>query len=147
MHGRDIHFSEEWVNFLRENSVKISMTGKGRCLDNIYIERFWRSVKREEFYLHEYANVRELTTAIGMYIEFYNNRRWHHALNYKTPAEIYFVVKKRKSLWICERVLRTSQRPSGRMDKLWITLNTLPTTCPRSLTPRPHNHRLNSKFL
>jgi len=66
------------------------MTGKGRCLDNVFIERFWRSVKREEFYLNDYANVKELKIAIGNYIEFYNNKRWHQSLDYKRPAEIYF---------------------------------------------------------
>lgn len=66
------------------------MTGKGRCLDNVYIERFWRSVKREEFYLNEYATIKDLKKAIGEYIEFYNRRRWHQSLDYKTPASIYF---------------------------------------------------------
>jgi putative transposase len=66
------------------------MTGKGRCLDNIYIERFWRSFKREEFYLNEYGSVKELRNAISAYIDFYNRRRGHQSLGYKTPAEIYF---------------------------------------------------------
>jgi putative transposase len=82
--------SMEWINFLREWNIKISMTGKGRCADNIYIERFWRSFKREEFYLNEYQSVQELRTAIGTYIEFYNQKRWHQALNYKRPADVYF---------------------------------------------------------
>lgn len=82
--------SEKWINFLREKGIKISMTGKGRCLDNIYIERFWRSFKREEFYLNEYESVGKLKEAINTYIEFYNQRRWHQSLGYKTPAEIYF---------------------------------------------------------
>lgn len=62
--------SEEWVYFLREWNIKISMTGKGRCIDNIYIERFWRSFKREEFYLNDYQSVKELRAAIRAYIEF-----------------------------------------------------------------------------
>jgi putative transposase len=82
--------SELWVNFLSEYSIKISMTGKGRCHDNIYIERFWRSFKQEEFYLNEYKSVKSLRTAIGSYMEFYNKKRWHQALNYKTPADVYF---------------------------------------------------------
>ena len=82
--------SAEWINFLREHGIKISMTGKGRCLDNVYIERFWRSFKREEFYLNEYNSVRELREAIGAYIEFYNHKRWHQSLGYKTPAKVYF---------------------------------------------------------
>lgn len=82
--------SAEWINCLREYGIKISMTGKGRCLDNVYIERFWRSFKCEEFYLNEYASVKELKKAIENYIEFYNNKRWHQSLGYKTPAAIYF---------------------------------------------------------
>jgi len=82
--------SDDWVDFLKNNNINISMTGKGRCLDNVYIERFWRNVKREEFYLNEYATIRELKKAIGEYIEFYNHRRWHQSLDYKTPASFYF---------------------------------------------------------
>jgi putative transposase len=82
--------SEEWITFLRDQNIKVSMTGKGRCTDNIYIERFWRSFKREEFYLNEYQSVNELKKAIRTYIEFYNHQRWHQSLGYKTPAEVYF---------------------------------------------------------
>lgn len=82
--------SDDWVDFLKNNNINISMTGKGRCLDNVYIERFWHNVKREEFYLNEYATIRDLKKAIGEYIEFYNRRRWHQSLDYKTPASIYF---------------------------------------------------------
>ena len=60
--------SDEWVEYLNEEEIKISMTGKGRCLDNIYIERFWRSFKQEEFYLNEYTSVKELRKAINAYI-------------------------------------------------------------------------------
>lgn len=82
--------SEEWVNFLNNKNIKISMTGKGRCLDNVFIERFWRSLKQEEFYLNDYGSIKELKSAIGNYIEFYNHKRWHQSLDYKRPAEIYF---------------------------------------------------------
>jgi putative transposase len=87
--------SEDWVDFLLENSIKISMTGKGRCHDNIYIERFWRSFKREEFYLNEYESVKELKRAIHAYIEFYNRKRFHQSLDYKTPADVYFAEERR----------------------------------------------------
>jgi putative transposase len=87
--------SDDWVNFLKENTIKISMTGKGRCNDNIYIERFWRTIKQEEFYINEYRNLPELRKAIGNYIEFYNNKRWHQSLDYKRPAEVYFSGKMR----------------------------------------------------
>lgn len=82
--------SDEWIEFLQANNIKISMTGKGRCLYNVFIERFWRSFKQEEFYLNEYECVRELRKAITVYIEFYNHKRWHQSLDYKTPAEVYF---------------------------------------------------------
>ena len=76
--------------YKNEHKIKISMTGKGRCLDNVYIERFWRSVKREEFYLNDYSSIKDLKKAIAAYIEFYNHRRWHQSLDYKTPENIYF---------------------------------------------------------
>lgn len=87
--------SDDWINFLCEWDIKISMTGKGRCTDNIYIERFWRNLKREEFYLNEYKSVKELKCAISAYIEFYNQRRWHQSLDYKTPADFYFVQERK----------------------------------------------------
>lgn len=80
---------EKWTSALKSNGIKISMDGKGRCLDNIYVERFWRSLKYEDFYLNDYQTVPELRNGIKRYIEFYNNRRWHQALGYKTPAEVY----------------------------------------------------------
>lgn len=82
--------SEQWVEALEVKRIKISMTGKGRCLDNIYIERFWRSFKQEEFYLNDYQDVGELKKAIADYVEFYNHKRWHQSLDYKRPAEVYF---------------------------------------------------------
>lgn len=94
--------SAEWVDCLRESGIQISMTGKGRCADNIYIERFWRSVKREEFYLNDYNSVKELKSAIGAYIEFYNQRRWHQSLGYKTPAAVYFAQEKKACGYVDE---------------------------------------------
>jgi putative transposase len=82
--------SDEWVDCLCDHNIQISMTGKGRCHDNIYIERFWRSFKREEFYLNEYESVKELKKSIHAYIEFYNRKRFHQSLDYKTPADVYF---------------------------------------------------------
>jgi putative transposase len=82
--------SDDWIHFLGEWNIEISMTGKGRCLDNVYIERFWRSFKREEFYLNEYESVKDLRKAISAYIDFYNQKRWHQSLGYKTPASVYF---------------------------------------------------------
>jgi len=81
--------SDEWIKTLKDRGIKVSMTGKGRCLDNIYIERFWRNFKWEEFYLYDYQSVVELKKAIIGYIDFYNHRRRHQSLDYKTPAQIY----------------------------------------------------------
>jgi putative transposase len=82
--------SDKWVGFLREHQIKISMTGKGRCLNNVYIEHFWCSVKREEFYLNDYATIKDLKQAMCAYTDFYNHKRWHQSLAYKTPASVYF---------------------------------------------------------
>lgn len=80
----------KWINVLTENGIKVSMDGKGRYLDNIYIERFWRSIKYEDFYLNDYQTVPELRAGIKKYIEFYNDRRWHQSLGYKTPASVHY---------------------------------------------------------
>lgn len=84
------HFtSPQYINLLRDAQVQISMDGKGRALDNIFTERLWRTIKYEEVYLKDYASPREARTQIGNYLDFYNNRRLHQALNYQTPASIY----------------------------------------------------------
>lgn len=82
--------SEEWVGCLQEHNIQISMTGKGRCLDNVYIERFWRNIKREEFYLNAYDSIKNLKKEIAKYMNFYNHVRPHQALKYHTPASVYF---------------------------------------------------------
>ena len=66
------------------------MDGRGRALDNIFIERLWRSVKYEDIYLKEYATVPELDTGLADYFRFYNDERLHQSLNYRTPAEVHF---------------------------------------------------------
>jgi putative transposase len=78
-----------FTEYLLENNIKISMDGKGRALDNIWIERLWRSVKYEDVYLKSYATVRELEQGIQYYFEFYNNERIHESLDYKTPNQIF----------------------------------------------------------
>jgi len=79
----------EWLKILQENKIAISMDGRGRCFDNIFVERLWRSVKQEEVYLKEYADVWEAEESLRQYFEFYNYQRPHQSLNYQTPFEAY----------------------------------------------------------
>jgi putative transposase len=74
---------------LLEAGVKISMVGKGRVFDNIFVERLWRTVKYEEVYLGDYAAGPEATKGLTRYFDFYNHRRPHQSLGYKTPGEVY----------------------------------------------------------
>jgi putative transposase len=69
--------------------VSISMDGRGRALDNVFVERLWRSVKYEEVYLHEYEGMRDALQGLGRYFPFYNAERPHQALGYQTPAAVY----------------------------------------------------------
>ena len=85
--------SDEFISYLKENGIKISMDGKGRATDNIYIERLWRSIKYEDLYLHFYENGLELYHGIKNYIKFYNTERRHQSLDYSTPAEVFFSFK------------------------------------------------------
>jgi putative transposase len=82
--------SVAFTDLLKAHEIRISMDGRGRVFDNIFTERFWRTVKYEEVYLHDYQSVREGKRGIGRYIEFYNHTRLHQALNYQTPAEVHF---------------------------------------------------------
>jgi transposase InsO family protein len=81
--------SEDFTTPLRDRGIAISMDGKGRCLDNVFVERLWRSVKYEEVYLHAYADVAEARAGIGRYLAFYNDVRAHQSLGYQTPAAFY----------------------------------------------------------
>ena len=78
------------VDILKKHNIQISMDGKGRSIDNICIERFWRSIKYEEIYLNHYKSMNELRYSIDNYMKKYNSRRLHSAIGNKTPNEIYF---------------------------------------------------------
>ncbi len=82
--------SNQYLSILETNNIRISMDAKGRCYDNIFTERLWRTVKYEEVYLKNYENPIEANTNLSNYFKFYNYRRLHQSLNYKTPAELYF---------------------------------------------------------
>ena len=82
--------SQEFTGRLEAAQISISMDGRGRAFDNIFIERLWRTVKYEEVYLKSYQSVREAEASIGRYFQFYNQERPHQSLNYRTPHQIYF---------------------------------------------------------
>jgi putative transposase len=81
--------SPKFSGELETRGIAVSMDGRGRCFDNIFIERLWRSLKYEEVYLREYALVPEARTGIGKWFQFYNHNRPHQSLKYRTPTECY----------------------------------------------------------
>ena len=83
--------SADFTKVLLDTGVQISMDGKGRVFDNIFIERLWRTVKVEEVYMRDYQTVAEARYYLSRYFEFYNNERLHQALDYRIPAEVYGV--------------------------------------------------------
>jgi putative transposase len=97
--------SDDFTGTLERHGVTISMDGKGRFMDNIFVERLWRSLKYEEVYLHAYASVAEAKTGIGSWLGFYNQERQHQSLGYRTPRQVY----EAECRWICGR----SALPTG----------------------------------
>lgn len=83
----------DFIKILEDKKTKVSMDGKGRAFDNIFVERLWRTVKYEEVYLHRYQTVKEARLNLERYFHFYNSERFHQALNYETPEQKYFRVK------------------------------------------------------
>lgn len=81
--------SEQFTGALNAQGIKISMDGEGRWVDNVFVERFWRSVKYEEVYLKAYETPHQAETEIGKYFHFYNEKRRHQGLNGQTPDAIY----------------------------------------------------------
>ena len=86
--------SAQYLDLLKAANVRISMDGKGRATDNIFTERLWRSLKYEEVYLREYRTPRDAREGIGSYLQFYNEKRLHQSLDYRTPAECFYDDKK-----------------------------------------------------
>jgi putative transposase len=82
--------SHQFTTRLENSGIKISMDGKGRALDNVFVERLWRSVKYEEIYPKGYEDLKEARKGLRRYFEFYNEKRPHQGLDYRTPAEVYF---------------------------------------------------------
>lgn len=81
--------SELFTNVLRVNNIAISMDGKGRWMDNVFIERLWKSVKYEDIYLKAYASMTEVRNGLNSYFKFYNEKRWHNSFDNKTPNMVY----------------------------------------------------------
>ena len=81
--------SDSFTGVLKKNDIKISMDGRGRALDNIFVERLWRSVKYEEVYLNKHENMQDLMKGLTHYFMFYNNERKHQSLGYQTPESVY----------------------------------------------------------
>jgi putative transposase len=97
--------SDDFTGTLQRHGVTISMDGKGRYMDNIFVERLWRSLKYEEVYLNAYASVAEAKAGIGSWLGFYNEERQHQSLGYRTPRQAY----EAECPWICGR----SASPTG----------------------------------
>lgn len=85
------HFtSEVYIHRLQQSGIQISMDGKGRAIDNIFVERLWRTVKYEEVYLREYETPKDARGGLGKYFHWYNHRRAHQSLGYRTPAAVHY---------------------------------------------------------
>jgi putative transposase len=80
---------DDFLDVLRDNGVSISMDGRGRFSDNIFVERLWRSLKYEEVYLKAYKSVAEARLGIAAYFDFCNHERLHQALNYRAPRQVF----------------------------------------------------------
>ena len=94
--------STAFIGRLEAHDIRISMDGRGRALDNAFVERLWRTVKYENVYLHDYADGQEALMGLKHYWRYYNQVRKHQSLQYRTPADVYFG----------ERASRTARRPS-----------------------------------
>ena len=81
--------SDAFIGVLEEHHIKISMDGTGRALDNVYVERLWRSLKYEDIYLNSYESLGELHEGVERYFRFYNTERFHQGLDYLTPEQMY----------------------------------------------------------
>jgi len=82
--------SDDFTNVLKKHDIQISMDGKGRWVDNVFIARLWRSVKYEEVYLQAYDDIRSAKESLGKYFEFYNCERKHQSLDRQTPDQVYY---------------------------------------------------------
>jgi putative transposase len=89
--------SDDFTGVLQSHKIKISMDGRGRWMDNVFVERLWKSVKYEEVYLHAYGSIAEANRELGIYFEFYNRTRPHQSLERLTPDAVYFATQAMKA--------------------------------------------------
>ena len=104
--------SAAFTDILERSAIKISMDGKGRALDNIFVERLWRSLKYEDINLKDYSSVKDARQGIGRYFDFYNNERLHQSLGYRSPREVFFTNSESTS---CSQIF-ISRQPQGVFD-------------------------------
>ena len=81
--------AQEYTGRLEEAGIAVSRDGRGRALDNVFVERLWRSVKYEDIYIKDYEHITELESGLAAYFRFYDEERLHQSLDYRTPAEVY----------------------------------------------------------
>ena len=90
--------SEAFTSMLLAQGVQVSMDGRGRCMDNVFVERLWRSIKYEEVYLKAYQNGTEARKGIGAYLAFYNQERPHQTMGYRSPGQVFQAVSPQRCL-------------------------------------------------
>ena len=107
-------------SMLLAQGVQVSMDGRGRCMDNVFVERLWRSIKYEEVYLKAYQNGTEARKGIGAYLAFYNQERPHQALGYRSPGQVFQAVSPERCLLEHPRALPSDEglRDTPAVDSL-----------------------------
>ena len=107
-------------SMLLAQGVQVSMDGRGRCMDNVFVERLWRSIKYEEVYLKAYQNGTEARKGIGAYLAFYNQERPHQALGYRSPGQVFHAVSPQRCLLEHPRALQSDEglRDTPAVDSL-----------------------------
>lgn len=116
--------SIKFTGILEDHEIRVSMDGRGRALDNVFVERLWRSVKYEEVYLHDYATPVEARLGLEHYFKFYNKERFHQSLGYRTPGEVY---DERKDEFSRHKEVYP---PMGETNRNWAREPSAPTPVP-----------------
>jgi putative transposase len=113
----------DWIDRVKGSGIRVSMDGKGRWVDNVIIERFWRTLKHEHVLLHSFEDMRQARRSIGKFIDLYNHRRLHQSLGYRTPAEVYGLAALEKHQKFSKPQF---SRPDGYVDNLLCKFPTYP---------------------